>query len=150
MVCRQGRSEVPLQLITAALLLSTSPPQAGKSLRLFFHLMPSFWHGGTTQQNELLQPDGTEQPAPPGDFLAFGPKSCVALVAWHEAAPLPAQMLVPVCSPTAFISKGKVVSVSSSISSSISITRGKRANSSGATTACAEGQGLLCRKLTLA
>ena len=60
-----------------------------------FHLMPSFWCVGTTWQNELLHPYGTEQPAPPRDFLAFGPESRVAQVAWHEAALLLARIPTP-------------------------------------------------------
>lgn len=59
-----------------------------------FHLVPSFWRVGTTQQKELLHPYGTEQPALPGDFLAFGPKSHVAQVAWHEATLLLARIPV--------------------------------------------------------
>lgn len=92
MVCRKERSEVLLQLITTVLLLCTSPPQAGDPLHLFFTLCHHFWHIGTTQQNELLHPYGTEQPAAHGDFLAFGPESRVAPVAWHEAVLLLAQI----------------------------------------------------------
>ena len=93
MVCRKERSEVSLKLVTMVLLPSASP-RAGKSLPSVFHLTPSFWRVGTTQQNELLH-KGTEQTAPPGDVLAFGPKSCVSPVAWHEAMLLLAQILTP-------------------------------------------------------
>lgn len=95
MVCRKERSEVSLQLITTVLLLCTSPPQAGDSLHLFFTPMPSFWHTGTVQQNELLHQYGTEQPAAHGDFLTFCPESRVALVAWHKAMLLLARILMP-------------------------------------------------------
>lgn len=57
--------------------------------------MPSLWHVGTTQQNELLHPYGTEQSAPPADFFAFAPKSDVSLVALHEDTLLLAQIPVP-------------------------------------------------------
>ncbi|EOB03795.1 hypothetical protein Anapl_00011 [Anas platyrhynchos] len=77
-----------------------------------FYLMSSFWHASAAQQNELLHPYGTEQPAPrPGLFC---PQSRVTLVAWHQAvllgATIPTQH-----SPSAVISTSNVGSASSGI-----------------------------------
>lgn len=85
--------------------------------------MSSFWHASGAQQNELLHPYGTEQPAPrPGLFC---PQSRVTLVAWHQAVLLRATIPTK-HSPSAVISTSNVGSMSSGIAA-VSITHGRRA-----------------------
>lgn len=102
---------------------SPVPPRFSPTGRRFppsvFYLMSSFWHASAAQQNELLHPYGTEQPAPrPGLFC---PQSRVTLVAWHQAvllgATIPTQH-----SPTAVISTSNVGSASSGIAARLHYT----------------------------
>lgn len=95
---------------------SPLPPRFSPTGRRFppsvFYLMSSFWHASGAQQNELLHPYGTEQPAPrPGLFC---PQSRVTLVAWHQAVLLGATIPTKQ-SPSAVISTSNVGSMSSGI-----------------------------------